>query len=186
MPIARDVFFPEVRATVFRGALNQSQVDGVNAILDGWEKQYPAGDPRWLAYELGTTYHETAMTMQPISEWGKGAGRPYGHPDPVTRKVYYGRGFVQLTWKTNYAAMSKVVDEDLVENPDLALEPAIAAKIMFYGMEHGSFTGRGLPTYFTATGADWLNARRIINGTDCAAQIAVYAKEFNAALSKPN
>jgi hypothetical protein len=35
--------------------------------------------------------------MQPIEEYGKGRGMPYGKPDPTTGQVYYGRGFVQLT-----------------------------------------------------------------------------------------
>lgn len=178
--IDRDKFFSGAREAVFRGSLAQSQVDGLNTILDGFEAQ---GDLRWLAYELATVFHETAATMQPISEWGHGAGRPYGHPDPVTRQVYYGRGFIQLTWKSNYQAMSSVVGENLVADPTLALEPAIAAKIMFYGMERGSFTGRKLADYFNAKTTDYVNARRIINGTDCAAQIAIYAQEFHAALT---
>lgn len=184
MTINRAIFFAHARETVFRGALTQSQVDGISALLDAWEAKYPNGDIRWLSYELGTTFHETAATMQPISEYGHGAGRPYGHPDPTTRQVYYGRGFVQLTWKANYEAMSAVVGDDLVNDPALALEPDIAAKIMFYGMEHGSFTGRKLADYFAPQSekSDWINARRIINGTDCAAQIATYGQEFFAAL----
>lgn len=180
--IDRTTFFTAARAKPFGGRLDQEQVDGMNAILDAWESANQQRDLRHIAYELGTTYHETATTMQPIAEYGHGNGRPYGHPDPVTRHVYYGRGYVQLTWKANYAAMSAVVGEDLVANPDLALEPAIAATIMFYGMEHGTFTGRKLADYFTATGSDWINARRVINGLDCASAIATYAQEFYSAL----
>ena len=79
--------------------------------------------------------------------------------------------------------MSSVVGENLVADPALALEPDTAAKIMFCGMERGSFTGRKLADYFSDAGADWFNARRIINGTDCAAQIAAYGQEFHAALT---
>jgi len=129
---------------------------------------------------LGTAYHETAQTMQPVPEIGKGRGRAYGAQ--VDGKVYYGRGYVQLTWRSNYEAMSKVVGEDLVADPDLALQPDIAAKVMFYGMEHGSFTGKKLADYFDGAKSDWLHARRIINGMDRAAQIALYAREFYQAL----
>lgn len=182
--IDRDKFFSSARATVFHGRLDQDQVDGCNTILDGWQNFYPGGgDMRWLAYELGTAFHETAFTMQPVREIGNGEGRSYGVPDPVTGQIYAGRGYVQLTFKANYESMSSVVGEDLVHNPDLALRPDIAAKIMFYGMAHGSFTGVGLPRYFTPTTSDWINARRIINGTDCAAQIANYGHEFLAALT---
>jgi hypothetical protein len=45
-----------------------------------------------------------------------------------------------------------------------------------------SFTGRVLENYFNATTEDWINARRIINGTQAAALIATTARDFNAAI----
>lgn len=42
---------------------------------------------------------------------------------------YRGRGFVQLTGKANYAEASKALGIDLVNNPELAADPANAAKI---------------------------------------------------------
>lgn len=42
---------------------------------------------------------------------------------------YRGRGFIQLTGKGNYAEASKALGLDLVNNPDMAADPAIAAKI---------------------------------------------------------
>lgn len=162
--IDRGKFFPAVRQQFFGGVMRQSQVDGMTALLDEWEARYSAGDLRWLAYELATTIWETAHTMQPIEEYGHGAGQPYGQPDPVTGKTYYGRGFVQLTWKRNYQRMSGVVGVDLVDSPEKALEPRIAAAILFEGMEHGDFTGVGLPRYFNATVENWNGARAIING----------------------
>src|SRR6202000_1124774 len=70
--INRSFFFTHVRRMLFSNVLAQSQVDGRNAILDGWEAKYTADDDRWLAYALATTYHETAQHMQPIDEYGKG------------------------------------------------------------------------------------------------------------------
>ena len=104
--INRKFFFDHARLTLFDGSLRQSQVNGMNAILDEWDRAYAKKDDRWLAYMLATTHHETAMTMQPIEEYGKGNGRSYGVPDPQTGKAYYGRGFVQLTWKTNYERLA--------------------------------------------------------------------------------
>ena len=175
-------FFQRARASVFRGLMEQAQVDGVNHILDAFAAAYPAGDPRWLAYMLATVYHETAATMQPISEYGLGRGRPYGEPD--NGHTYYGRGYVQLTWKRNYAAMSPVTGVDLVNHPELALRPDIAAKVMFHGMEHGVFTGKKLADYFTPRTTDFLMARQIINGMDCAALIAGYARNFLASIGE--
>lgn len=177
-----DKFFTRARSSVFHGVMTQSQVDGTNNILDAFEKEYPQGDMRWLAYMLATVFHETAQTMQPIAEYGKGKGRPYGVVQP-NGNVYYGRGYVQLTWPNNYKVMSPVVGVDLFADPDQALIPSIAAKIMFYGMEHGTFTGRKLADFFTPHKNDFLNARAIINGKDCEAQIAAYARNLLAALS---
>jgi hypothetical protein len=181
MVIHRKYFFDSVRASLFNGALIQGQVDGLNVLLD--EGDARAWDHRWLAYLLATTYHETAKTMQPIAEYGKGQGRPYGVPDPVTGQTYYGRGYVQLTWKENYAKMAEICSVPLVEEADLALEPEIAGMVIFEGMERGLFTGVGLPDYFTATVTDWYNARRIVNALDRAEEIAGYAEKFHAALS---
>ena len=176
MNFDRAEFFRRARASVFRGLMEQSQADGINHILDEFEAAYPDGDPRWLAYMLATVYHETAATMEPISEYGLGRGRPYGKP--INGHVYYGRGYVQLTWERDYAAMSPIVGADLVNHPELALRPDIAARVMFHGMERGIFTGRKLSDYFTQHETDFLHARQIINGMDCAALIAGYARNF--------
>lgn len=42
---------------------------------------------------------------------------------------YRGRGFIQLTGKDNYRQFGEMIGMDLVKNPDLAMHPAIAAKI---------------------------------------------------------
>ena len=181
--INRGFFFRHVRRIMFSNVLQQSQVDGINAILDAWEAKYAEGDDRWLAYALATTYHETDQQMQPIEEYGKGRGMPYGKPDPTTGKVYYGRGFVQLTWERNYKTMSDLLGVDFVDHPELALELDNATKIMFIGMIKGLFTGKSLGDYFNNTTDDWVNARKIINGLDKAQAIAMYGHNFYSAIS---
>lgn len=180
--INRETFFTKARANPFGGTMTQGQVDGTNAILDGWESRPDLTDKRWLAYMLATAKWETAHTMKPIEEYGHGAGHSYGVPDPETGQTYYGRGYVQLTWKTNYAKMAALTGTDLVHHPELALDPKIAALIMFDGMKGGLFTGLGLPRYFSATSDDPVGARRIINGTDHADDIARIHYGFLGAL----
>jgi putative chitinase len=193
MTIDRKYFFDTVRERLFKGKMTDSQVAGMESILTTWETE-GLTDLRWLAYMLATTYHETAKTMQPIEEHGKGksyrygkkvkrSGIPYSSPD----KIYYGRGFVQLTWYENYQTMGRLLSVDLLNNPDLALNPVIATKIMFEGMTKGNsnfgdFTGKSLENYFNDKKEDWVNARRIINGTDKAELIAGYGKKFYNAL----
>jgi hypothetical protein len=163
---ARDVYFDSVRQSLFSGALTQQQVDGQNAILTQWEDDDNL-DLRWLSYSLATVFHECAKKMWPIEEIGKGKGRKYGIPDPETGQTYYGRGFVQLTWKENYQKATVNLglsgDRDLVRHPEKALDLVIASKIMFRGMAEGWFTGKKLGQYFSKTTDDPFNARAIIN-----------------------
>lgn len=191
--INRKHFFDTVRKSLFKGKLNQDQVSGMEAILKEWEKRQLT-DLRWLAYMLATVYHETAKTMQPIEEYGKGKNYRYGKkikrsgilytcPD----KIYYGRGYVQLTWYENYETMGRLLRLDLLNQPELALIPEVAAEIMFEGMTKGNsnfgdFTGKSLEQYFNDRKEDPINARRIINGTDKAPLIADYYGLFKVAL----
>ena len=170
----RSIFFNRVRSSLFSGSLSQSQVDGMNYMLDVFERDYNWPDLRWLAYAFATAYHETAFTMQPIKEYGSQSylqSKPY-YP-------YYGRGYVQLTWEDNYRKMgSKLGVNMLGDNKDRALEPAIAAEVMYAGMRDGDFTGKKLVNYFSSSVNDPVNARRIINGTDRAQTIAGYHDKF--------
>lgn len=155
------------------GALTQERVEGINALIAemearGWD------DPRWWAYTLATAWHETGKTMRPLEEYGRGKGRPYGVPNAATGHTYFGRGFVQLTWWDNYRKLGDALGLDLVNRPELALDPVNAAQIMCEGMEQGLFTGTSLSRYFNAHVDDPVNARRIVNGTDRAQQIADY------------
>jgi hypothetical protein len=100
MKLQRKYFFDKVRAELFAGSLSEEQVAGMEEMLSFGERI--GCDDRHLAYVLATAFHETARTMQPIEEYGKGKGKSYGAPDPQTGQTYYGRGYVQLTWKENY------------------------------------------------------------------------------------
>ena len=169
----RDVFFDEIKEPLFDGGFNQSQVDGMNAILDAWERNPRSDDLRHLAYPLATTAHETGFEMQPIEEYGKGQGMEYGVEDPETGETYYGRGYVQLTWRDNYARADQkllLTDENSCEwHAGNALDPLIAADVMFIGMSEGWFRGdengrQTLSRYFNEDTNDPYGAREIING----------------------
>ena len=185
----RKAFFAHVRASVFDGFMSSVQVAGVGALLDAFDK-HAVPDLRCRACMLGTTWWETGRTMQPVREVGEGRGRAYGIPTGPWHQVYYGRGDVQETWLANYQhatiELRKVgaigADVDLARTPELMLQPDIAAATLIFGMAQGWFTGRKLADYFGPHGADWFNARRIINGTDHAADVAAAAQHFWAAL----
>lgn len=184
----RETFFAFARRAPFGGRLTQQQVDGMNAILSAWR----GDDDRHLAYILATAFHETGGRMVAVREGFARtdagarrvvAHRRYGRPDPQTGHVYYGRGHVQLTWKTNYRKMGEALGVDLVNNPDLALDPAISVRILIEGMTNGQtgvgdFTRKSVEDYFNATTDDPEGARRIVNGTDKASLIAGYHRAF--------
>lgn len=172
-------FFDAVRHSLFGGTLSQSQVDGFNVIDAEWDKE-GSGDHGQYVYVLATVFHECAKTMQPITEYGSEAylkGKPYW--------PYIGRGFCQLTWRSNYAKADEKLGlgNELVANPDKALEPDIAARVLVVGMEQGWFSGKKLSDYINDTSCDFVGARHIINGTDRAVLIAGYALKFHSALS---
>lgn len=181
----RKFFFDAVRLSLFQGKLSQQQVTGLTAILDEWEKwPAPTKDDRWLAYILATTHHETDRRIWPIKEYGLGKNRKYGVPTPPFGQVYYGRGFVQLTWDYNYKKCeAKYAIPGLLQNPDLALDLTNATKILIYGMIDGLFTGKKLADYFSTTKEDWIGARYVINGKDKARLISDYAHTYYAAIS---
>jgi hypothetical protein len=187
MMLDHDTYFAHVRDSLFQGSMEQIQVDGQKVILALWDHQdtgTPMNDLRWLAYMLATVYAETGV-MWPIREIGQGDGHDYGIPDE-NGNTFYGRGFVQLTWKTNYdratKALSLVDERDLTLHPDVALDSLIAARIMFRGMSEGWFTGRKLGQFFNDSTDDAYNARTIINAHDRASEIAGYHDQFLEAI----
>jgi putative chitinase len=183
MKIDKEKFLFMYEETEFKRLKDSAQSDLVN-LLGYIEADDKITDERWAAYMLATTFHECAGTWQPIAEYGKGKGKEYGKPDSRTGKTYYGRGFVQLTWDDNYLTMGKLLDIDLLNNPDLAMKPDIAYSIMSWGMRKGMFTGVGLPKYINAEKCDYIGARKIINGTDKAQLIAGYAVKFERILKE--
>jgi putative chitinase len=171
----RSKFYAALRARssgVFGTSLSQSQVNGTEQILDEAQRR---GTPlRHLSYILSTTYLETGHTMQPIREKG---GERY-----LRSKPYYpwvGEGLVQVTWETNHRKFGATAPGQLMTWP-------IALKALFDGMTKGMFTGKRLDDYIKGDRCDYVGARRIVNGTDRAADIARYAETFEAALRSAN
>lgn len=133
-----------------------------------------------IAYVLATVEHETAGTFQPVKEaywnsenWRRTHLRYY---------PYYGRGYVQLTWKDNYRKYGEKLGIDLVNNPDLALEPENSVFILVDGFKTGAFTGKKLTDFVNEDGTDFYNARTCINGHDKAETIASMAERYQERL----
>ena len=182
------------------GSLSQDAVDNINLIVETCEK-YKLSYPQ-TAYVLATVAWETARTFKPIEEYGKGKGRKYGTIYTNTEGVkygiagsggdtylysdyphlYYGRGFVQLTHWVNYKFAGEQLGIDLINNPDLALQPKYAAEILVNGSMSGWFTSKKLSDYINDKSKNYYQARRVINSLDKAQLIADYAVVFEKAL----
>jgi len=70
---------------------------------------------------------------------------------------YHGRGFIQLTGRANYRGYGHKLGVPLEQNPDLALDAKIAARVLAaYLKDHGigALAARG----------DWQGVRRAVNG----------------------
>ena len=186
----RAKFYDKLRRAMFP-SLSKSQVEGMEAVLNAWNED---DDIRYLAYILGTIYHECATTMQPIREFGgkayfirrywdnQNVAKQLGNLSANDAQIYHGRGFVQLTGRYNYAKASKALGIDLLGDPDKAMELDVATKILYKGMHEGWFTGKKLSDYIGES-TNFVGARKIINGIDKASLIASYANGFLTALS---
>lgn len=153
------------------------------------------------AYVLATSFHESAHTMKPVREtlattddeairrlekaWAAGklpwVKTPYWRKD-AEGKTWLGRGYPQVTHKANYERIGARLGIDLTTDPNVMLRPEVAIPTMIVGMTEGLFTGKRLSDYITLQKSDFVDARRIINGTDRATLIAGYARAYDAAL----
>ena len=211
MNIDRMIFFARLRASLYGQGLSAAAAAGHASLLARWQDDPENGDRRHLAYILATAFHETGARMQPIEEnlsysetgllktfprrFSPIEARRYAQkPEPIANRAYAGRmgngdeksgdgwrfrgrGLVQITGRANYRTFG------IEDTPDAALQPKRAIDILFSGMRLGRFTGCRLSDFFSAARADWIGARRIINGTDRAADVARYARFYARALA---
>jgi peptidoglycan L-alanyl-D-glutamate endopeptidase CwlK len=129
-------------------------------------------DKPMVLMALSTIRAETAG-FEPISE-GRShfntspGGRPFdlydnradlGNLGPPDGDTFKGRGFVQLTGRSNYQIHGQAIGVDLIAGPDLANDPGIAAKLL------GSFLKSKEDAIRTALEAsDLAHARKLVNG----------------------
>jgi len=132
-------------------------------------------DRAQIAYILATA--ETETNFRPRNEDGGYCGE-YGPG------CYFGRGDVQLTGQSNYQYWSNRLGVDLINHPELANQPDLAARIAVEGMRDGTFTGRRLGQYIGGDQRDFVGARHIVNDSDKSSQVAQQADRFLGALNQ--
>jgi predicted chitinase/cell wall-associated NlpC family hydrolase len=117
-------------------------------------------DPNAIIGILATVKTEVS-NFQPIREYASGQdyeGRAdLGNTQPGDGVRFKGRGFIQITGRANYREYGRKLGIDLEGNPDLALRPDVAAKILVQ-----YFKDRGLDQ--KAAAGDWSPVRKGVNG----------------------
>lgn len=103
--------------------------------------------------------------FRPVEEMGGNAyfeknyqGRTdLGNIHPGDGIKYHGRGFIQITGRFNYEKYGKLLELDLLNHPELALDPLHGSEIaVAYFKDHGCdvWSARG----------HWLKVRELVNG----------------------
>ncbi|NER39873.1 MAG: hypothetical protein F6J93_39070 [Oscillatoria sp. SIO1A7] len=80
-----------------------------------------------------------------------------GNTEPGDGARFHGRGFIQITGRANYREYGKALGVDLENNPDLALDPDVGAKVIaqyFWDRQIDILAKQG----------DWKGVRRAVNG----------------------
>ena len=110
------------------------------------------------------TLRVEAPTFEPIDEyggpeyWARYEGRrDLGNTEPGDGIRYHGRGFIQLTGRANYRGYAAKLGVPLEDNPDLALDPEVSARVFAR-----YFSDRDV--HLAADAGDWTAVRRKVNG----------------------
>ena len=90
----------------------KATVEGLNYSKEALMKTWPKRFPEALATQCARNPEKIANVAY-ANRMGNGA------PESGEGYKYRGRGYIQLTGKVNYQAFDKVVDEDIIAQPEL-------------------------------------------------------------------
>ncbi|AOY84079.1 DUF4231 domain-containing protein [Moorena producens JHB] len=155
---------PEVVADILKCPLKDVQTY-LPDVLAGLEEKKIL-DKLTLIAAIATIGVETGG-FRPIDEYGDSkyftkmyeGRKDLGNTQPGDGARYHGRGFIQITGRANYRDYGQKIGlgSTLEKNPELALNPKIAAQILacyFYDRK----------VYQAARDGDWRKVRRLVNG----------------------
>ena len=194
---SRETFFDNY--TTQFGPISPEGKTALTQIFSFIEKDKDIQDIRYVAYILATLKHETSNTYQTFPDYGARSyfdkydagtaiGKRLGNIEKGDGFRFRGRGYGSiLTGRANYQRFNNALglagtESDLINNPDMALDPQISYRILSIAMREGYWTGKKLSDFINSDKVDYDNARRIVNGLDQAKRIAEYAKKFEIIL----
>lgn len=152
-------------------------------------------DKHFLAYILATVQYETnygTFMTELANGWAYdisvnvGLAQELGNTNPGDGPLFRGRGYVQITGRSNYQKFSDLLGIDLITNPEqLASDKDLAALVSTYGMINGSFRIHKLEDYYTEGVYNFDGARDIINGDFYNSHwVTAIAQKYLSVLSK--
>ena len=152
------------RIAVAIGASTPDVVDNWPSIDDAL-REAGMDDAAIKTAAVATVVVEVGTRFRPINEFGDRAyftrmyegRRDLGNVEPGDGARYHGRGYIQLTGRANYHTYGEKLDLPLEKDPDLALSPQVAARVL---AEY--FRARDVDD--SARKGDWRGVRRKVNG----------------------
>lgn len=112
---------------------------------------------------MATIRIEVGRNFLPILEQADGSAyegrKDLGNINAGDGPKYKGRGFIQLTGRSNYASFGQKLGLDLINQPELALDINNSAKILIQ-----YFKDRGVNQ--ACLRGNWLLVRKLVNGVN--------------------
>jgi len=143
-------------------------VDPLNAACDEFAIDSPARRAAFLAHvahESGSFHYVRELASGHAYE----GNAHLGNTQPGDGPRYKGRGFIQITGRSNYQTYGNLLDIDLIGNPDLALDANVASQI--FALYFTNHRIRWLPAPAPlmncadlARAGEWRGVRVAVNG----------------------
>jgi len=129
--------------------------------------KYSIDTPLKVAHFLAQVLHESGCLKytEELASGDKYEGRAdLGNTHPGDGKLFKGRGFIQITGRSNYMAYGKHISQDLVANPTKLNDPVLACDSAgwFWSVFKKDKTGKSLNAM--AESDDFLRVTYFING----------------------
>jgi predicted chitinase len=106
-------------------------------------------------------YNTSGRTPFDLYEPGTRIGRNLGNIEPGDGGRFKGRGFIQLTGRSNYEKYGRVIGlgDGLIDNPDLANDPVNASRLLAAFLK-----AKQARIKYAVLGGDLRMARKLVNG----------------------
>ena len=156
-----DIFRKEDFMRYYVGTANEKSASECFDLVESSLKKLGIYTKMTMIGAIATVRVEVGKAFKPIREIASGTAyegrQDLGNTQAGDGVRYKGRGFIQLTGRANYANYGSKLGIDLVNNPDLALEPKNSALILAM-----YFKDRKVNVAMDSK--DYVLARKLVNG----------------------